>query len=310
MKHKFWLILCAVICSICMLFAFAACSEKTPDEGNNPPVVDGGTMPDDGAIDDLFYVERTNPVTGKMEYVVSGVKAKTSSYISIPSTYNDCPVVEIMQGAFKECEYLISVEIPDSITSIGKLAFESCSSLTHIAIPYSVTSIEEGVFGRCSSLTNIYIPESVTSIGNLAFCECSSLTNITFPESVTSIGDFAFCECSSLTSMTVPDRVTSIGYGAFRECSSLTSVTIGKGVTSIEAYAFFDCSSLTSITIPDGVTSIWERAFMKCSSLTSAIFENANGWAVEQRAISELDDPAVAAKYLTDTYCSDKWKRT
>ena len=184
--------------------------------------------------------------------------------ITIPNS-----VTSIETGAFYNCSSLTSITIPDSVTSIGDSAFESCSSLTNITIPDSVTSIEDSAFESCSSLTNITIPDSVTSIGDSAFESCSSLTNITIPDSVTSIGAGAFYNCSSLTSITIPDSVTSIGVGAFYNCSSLTSITIPGGVTSIGMYAFYNCSSLTSITIPDSVTSIGMYAFSDCSSLTS-----------------------------------------
>ena len=147
---------------------------------------------------------------------------------------------------------LSSIEIPNSVTSIGDLAFSECRGLTSVTIPNSVTSIGSGAFSDCSSLTSVTIPNSVTSIGYMAFAGCYSLTSVTIPNSVTSIGDRAFRDCSSLTSVTIPNSVTSIGMGAFAGCSSLTSVTIPNSVTSIGDYAFYGCSSLTAIYVPCG----------------------------------------------------------
>ena len=174
-------------------------------------------------------------------------------------------VKSIGEYAFSRCSPLISVTIPESVTSFGGCA----SSLTSITIPESVTSIGEGAFSGCSSLTSVTIPESVTSIGWSAFYNCSSLTSITIPEGVKNIGELAFSDCRSLTSVTIPEGVTSIGGCAFYNCSSLTSLTIPEGVKSIGGYAFSDCSSLTSITIPDSATSIGLGTFEGCSSLTS-----------------------------------------
>ena len=50
---------------------------------------------------------------------------------------------------------LTSIEIPDSVTSIGNWAFSECSSLTSIEIPDSVTSIDKYAFWGCTSLTNV-----------------------------------------------------------------------------------------------------------------------------------------------------------
>ncbi len=144
---------------------------------------------------------------------------------------------------FNEFKYFTSIlEIPSQ-------CFYSCQYLTSIEIPNSVTSIGGYAFYRCTSLTSVSIPNSVTSIGDQAFSGCSGLTSITIPNSVTSIGSSVFSYCSGLTSITIPNSVKSIGYNAFYRCTSLTSVTIGSSVTSIGDKAFSICSNLESIRI-------------------------------------------------------------
>ncbi|MEE0918245.1 MAG: leucine-rich repeat domain-containing protein [Bacteroidales bacterium] len=215
-------------------------------------------------------------------------------------------------GAFSECTSLTSVTFEEGInlTNIPPSTFCVCSSLTSIDIPNSVTSIGDYAFSGCSSLTSIDIPNSVTSIGEHAFYGCSSLTSIDIPNSVTSIGTWAFHGCSSLTSVTIPENVTSIGSGAFSDCCSLTTMNfnaincnefgelatcnitynednyqitycpittlnIGEGVQKIPAY-FARNSLITSITIPNSVTSIGIAAFENCEYLTSVTLpENA-----------------------------------
>lgn len=76
---------------------------------------------------------------------------------------------------FAECADIASVEIPDSVTSIGASAFNGCTGLTSVTIPNGVTSIGGYAFRNCTSLTSINIPSSVSTIGDFAFCECSSL---------------------------------------------------------------------------------------------------------------------------------------
>lgn len=116
------------------------------------------------------------------------------------------------------------LEIPNSVTSIGRWAFRGCSGLTSIMIPNSVTSIGEGAFSECSGLTSVTIGNGVKNIGAGAFMGCNGLTSITIPNSVTSIGEYAFCDCSGLTSITIPNSVTSIGSSAFYRCRRLTSI--------------------------------------------------------------------------------------
>ena len=69
---------------------------------------------------------------------------------------------------------ILSVSLPEGLTSMGDCAFRDCSSLTSITLPNAVTSIGQSAFDGCSSLTSITIPNSVTSIREYAFCDCSA----------------------------------------------------------------------------------------------------------------------------------------
>ena len=157
------------------------------------------------------------------------------------------------------------------VTVIGEKAFygykTDCNKLISVTIPDSVTTIETSAFSECSSLECITIPEGVKTINSWAFYYCKSLTSVTIPNSVTTIGEYAFEYCKSLTSVTIPNRVTSIADGVFAYCSLLTSVIIPDSVTSIGYQAFGWCSSLTAVSIPNRVTKIGDSAFSGCKSL-------------------------------------------
>lgn len=230
----------------------------------------------------------------------------SATTLVIPSEMNGYRVTSIGDSAFRSCETLTSITIPDNVTSVGDEVFSYCSSLTSVTIGKGITAISYMMFIGCSSLTNIIIPDSVTTINRSAFHECTSLTSIVIPNSVTRIGSGAFRYCSSLMSIKIPDSVTSIEGWAFSACTSLVSVTIPSSVKYIGgSFVFNWCSSLKEINvdlnnlvyssengvlfskdkttlycypsgkndksyaIPDSVTSIEDAAFECCDSLTS-----------------------------------------
>ena len=219
----------------------------------------------------------------------------------------NCKITEISSDAFYNCQSLKTIQIPNSVLSIGKLAFESCSSLESVTFGENskLVSIGQQAFNKCSALTTINIPNSVTNIGSSAFSGCDNLKiesnlhgnayyigNATNPyhvllfakdAQITScqintntkiICSDAFRGCSSMTSVEIPNSVTFIGYAAFRDCSSMTSVEIPNSVTYIGGYAFYNCSSMTSVEIPNSVTYIGDYAFYNCSSMTSVEIPN------------------------------------
>ena len=91
-----------------------------------------------------------------------------------------------------------SINIPNSVTSIGGYAFEGCSGLTSVTIPNSVTSIGGGAFQDCVSLTDIALPESVTIIENVTFSGCYSLSSVEMSKNITIIGNDAFKGCTNI----------------------------------------------------------------------------------------------------------------
>ena len=159
-----------------------------------------------------------------IHYLLGYVGSHTAEELVLPDGYNSANY-KIFRCAFYEHANLISVTVPDSVTSIGVNAFNGCTGLTSITIPDSVTSIGSSTFFGCTSLTSIIIPDSVTSIDSSTFSGCTSLTSVTIGNSVTSIGQYAFFSCTGLTSIIIPDSVTSIDYYAFLGCSGLTSIT-------------------------------------------------------------------------------------
>lgn len=72
--------------------------------------------------------------------------------------------------------YLESVDLPDTLVTIGKGAFKG-SAITQITIPATVTSIEEEAF-YYTALSSVDVPSTVSYLGPRAFGFTSTLTNV------------------------------------------------------------------------------------------------------------------------------------
>ena len=139
----------------------------------------------------------------------------------------------IESSAFEGCNKITSIDIPNSVTSIGAYAFSGCGGLTSITLPESITTIGNRAFGECRQLQSINIPNTIDSINAKTFENCTKLSHISIPESVVSIGDSAFLKCSKLEKLHIPNSVEQIGVGAL-DCGivELTIPFIGVSRTS------------------------------------------------------------------------------
>ena len=190
-------------------------------------------------------------------------KSPATTYVFLES------ITTICSGAFRCCESLTDIIIPDGIESIGVETFYGCSSLAVVTIPKSVTRIGNRAFEDCKALSSIKMPDNVISIGEGAFSGCKSLTDITIPNGITSIGFETFRGCESLSTVTIPHGVTSIGNIAFEDCARLTNIEIPESVTSIGNIAFADCKNLSRINIPEGIMEIGYQTFFRCRKLNN-----------------------------------------
>ena len=192
--------------------------------------------------------------------------------IVIPATFGNKPVKAIDENGFKGRDFIRSIIMPDSITSIGDYAFYGCKNISSIDIPDGLTEIGEMAFGWCLSFTDITIPDSVTSIGYGAFVDCHQLKSVKLSSAITKIESRTFSTCVKLESITIPGGVKSIEQGSFDNCRSLTSITLTDGVENIGYNVFNNCRFLTTIVIPESVVSIGRGAFYDCLSLTDVYY--------------------------------------
>lgn len=270
MKNKFFILLFLIVTSFICVFSFVGCSTK------DKPIDYSKT-----GLSFNFYNDSSASVVS--------LNNKTKE-LAIPSkviynnkTYN---VTDIASDAFRDCTWLTSVTIPNSIKNIGDYAFYNCSGLKSLYIPAGITSIGFKAFSACRGLVSINVDKF-----NKTFCSKNGIlfnyavstliyapTGIqgskSIPDTVTTIGDFAYEDCTDLTSVIIPNKVKSIGEGAFKHCTKLKSVTIPNSVIDIANGAFEGCREFIELSIPNSVKSIGENAFSGCNNLRSVTIPN------------------------------------
>lgn len=217
-----------------------------------------------------FEYQYTQYEGGRTEVGVAKYNG-TSKDVTVPSSVispsgTEHSVEYIRFDAFRECTFLESVSLPNTIKFLSNEVFFGCTALQSINIPEGLTHILDGCFKGCTALKSITIPNSVIEIGPEAFEGCESLTEVYISNSVKYL-NWTFKNCTSLTSVTIPNSITNIS-NAFRGCTALTSVTIPNSVTNMSD-AFTDCKSLSSVILQEGLKKIDNRTFYNCESLKS-----------------------------------------
>lgn len=167
--------------------------------------------------------------------VYDGFAAVTSCYsfasgvIDIPEEKDGVPVTVIAGEAFKDCNKITQINVPESVTSIGDNAFESCTSLEKIVIAGDTCTLGEAAFLYCSSLKEINLPSGLKTIPQQTFYGCTSLESVEIPAGVEVIGTEAFRICSSLAQVNIPASVKVIRKNAFLGCTAVTAYNVAAG---------------------------------------------------------------------------------
>ena len=204
---------------------------------------------------------------------------------------------EIGNYAFSDGSNINSVELGNTITSIGVEAFKGCASFEEIRIKPAITEIGNSAFSHCTNLKKFIIEDSDVELKLGAriveSCQLDSVyigRNINYPTSK-SEGYSPFYSNTSLRAVKITDKETEISENEFYGCTNLQRVIIGDGVTSIGNRAFSGCSSLKFFTFGSEVKTIGQEAFSDCTAVTE----------ITSRAIAP---PTCGAQALDDI---NKW---
>ena len=189
-----------------------------------------------------------------------------TGFLSLPATVEHegitYQVTAIDALAFRSCDGLTGVVVPEGVTSIGRMAFAFCTALDSIVLPTTLTEIGStaftgtAYFGDGSHLT----AEGLLFIGPYLVASRPSIDSaIIIPEGTLGLGNMAFYSCQ-LPLVTLPASLRFIGENAFGGCPALDTVTLRATTPPALAYNSFQGVTGVVIAVPCGSGDHYQAA--------------------------------------------------
>lgn len=162
--------------------------------------------------------------------------------VNLPGSSEDILITTVVEGAFKGCQKLGEVRLPDELQVLSKDLFCGCTSLTNVQT--GCTRIEDNVFKDCSSL------------------EYEGIDNLS---QVSSIGEYAFYNCPRLTSFCLNERIEDVGSEAFGGTTCIDSV-IARCAPPDGILESGLLTNFPHMEIADEYKAVWMDVLSKCST--------------------------------------------
>ena len=179
---------------------------------------------------------RTTEVPKRDNEFGTGYQGKDIVSISIPEG-----VTSIADGAFRGCRKLRDAVLPSTLERIGAHAFEECTELRLPKLPCSLKEIGEGAFLGCDSIEKFEIEDSNDCIivykgalyakdwGLIAYPPGCREKKYETPEQTQTIFDLAFNGNPHIISIGIGPKVSSVTGRAFLGCSMLSDIWVKEG---------------------------------------------------------------------------------
>ncbi len=219
-------------------------------------------------------------------------------HLIVPAALEGLPVVALADDACAHLSTIVSVQVPNSVLSIGYCAFRNCTALRRAVLPREVPTYDSGWFRNCNALEELELPgqldrlmPNVFDAPNIRRLRIGAGTKDIYPGTfsrghlrtievdptnpyletdgvaVYAKGRTRLMAAAVRTSAyTVAAECTAIGRKAFDGMTELRDVVLSDGITAIGEHAFAH-TSLRSFAAPQRLRTILERAFFDCASL-------------------------------------------
>lgn len=260
--------LCVICLALCLGAAAVSCAKKA--ENNTADSTDKTAA---GKTETVTEEEEEIEENPGFEYKFSGQTAVLLSYdgedevidLTQPIIHlkknkktgekepHEYELITVESGAFKNCETVKKIILPDTVEEIGEAAFQNCTALEEVVLPAKLTAIAPQLFYGCSALTTVNIPDTVSEVGVFAFGDYFNHTpwyDAQTDENVI-IGDGVLLKHNGdAATVRFDDSVKTIAYYAFLE-SKAGTVYFTDSVESFDPLAMYRAGN-TTFMFPTG----------------------------------------------------------
>ncbi len=178
-------------------------------------------------------------------------------------------------GAFKNCNFVCELKIPDSVVEIGLGSFLMCKNLYgELRLPDGLELIGADAFAYCENLSgSLVIPQGVSVVPRGCFDSTWLGGTLTLHDGIISIETDAFANTGLKGELRLPKDLEVISHSAFYNCDFSGVLVLPENLYTIGDKAFaYNWRLMGTLEIPENVISIGAGAFAKCRSLEGIIF--------------------------------------
>jgi len=211
--------------------------------------------------------------------------------------FGDAKITNIDNFAFRFCESLTRVDLPEGVTEIGRYAFYYCTSLNEVSIPTSVEFIGRFAFLGTQNLNVYFASETLPAYlqedwdyGTAGYYlgVTDVITDGDWKYAKLTSGDIAIIQYNGtetnidLTALDFGGDIVNMGGEAFAY-SAVESIVLPETLVTIQNEAFYH-SALKSVSIPASVDFIGRSAFADTPIETLTFANSAQLCVIEQSA--------------------------
>ena len=269
-----------------------------------------------------YYLDTSsNPNTVAIAW---GGNMSTTGILDVPKTVVDagqnnkkCRVSAVAYAGFRYTKFT-AINLPDSVTEIGKESFAYCLNLQSFSLPYEVSVIPASAFLDCRALVNFSyrkeIPANYIHIHNgttwvnvdpkYSFEESPNSHDFTDDPAAlddlyfdsTNIKLYQYNSSSVWVDLLVPsgndnpldsDIAGVNGEYYIETTHAYPEAIINTNVVEIEDHAFDSCVSLLQFHFPESLERIGQSSFQRCSSFTRLYLPTDEDLSIESYAFSD-----------------------